>query len=292
MGFFNKSVESNSKYFMMVNRRCVPEGGNYTGDNRILRISFVQNMLSIYSTWKISDVLDPDQSYTFLKSYQGVGGYVAMGNQPGSLGYFTPGEGKLFKLEPVFLNGGELAGDETIPSGSYTILDTIFTNSYDLSIEEGAHLYFTDTSTIVVDGGKFTAGTVSEGQPNVFFTAASGNTFHGLNFTDGAEVKIYKSSFSGLANDTTYAVNIISCPLIDIRNSSFTSGSNTLSGAINITYYSEPVINNIYIGGNTFDAGTSSIPFVYLMSYAGTSTPALIENNTFTSTSGACRVNS
>ncbi len=284
---FKKTNDDGNLYFMLVNRRCSPVKNGYPDGKRKIKVLFDVNHSDMagHNSWNIRDL--------GLENVPVVASFSKLSGQWVDLGdYFEPGEGRLFKLEPVAGSGGVLQGDETIPSGNYTILDTIFTNGYDLTIEEGAHLYFTDTSTIVVDGGKLTAGTVSEGQPNVFFTAASGNTFHGLNFTGGAEVKIYKSSFSGLANDTTYAVNIISCPLIDIRNSSFSSGSNTLSGAINITYYSEPVINNIYIGGNTFDAGTSSIPFVNLMSYAGTSTPALIENNTFTSTSGACRVNS
>jgi hypothetical protein len=283
MGFFDPSSGSSPKYVLMVNRRCVPAGGNYAGDNRILRIRFEADMLSTYGTWKISDVLHPDESYAFLKSYQGVGGFVAMGSQPGNAGYFTPGDGKLFKLEPVPTTGGELLADEVIPAGeTITLTDTLFTNGYNLTIEDGAQISLTDTSAIVVNGGSFTAGTSASINPVIFNTVGKGLTFN------NAEVRIYNSLFSGINDDTSYAVNIVNCPVVDIRNSDFTSGSNSYSGGINMTYYTEPEGgNNIYLGYNTFDAGTSTIPFVNIMAYSGTTVPALMEHNTFTSTSGA-----
>jgi hypothetical protein len=290
MTFFEPKIPSanGTKYFMMVNRRCTPDINN-NGDVRALRIHFKPELLLNYDTWKISDVMNRSISYSFLKSYQGVGGYVAMGTQPGDPGYFKPGEGKLYKLEPVATTGGTLQGDETIPSGNYTILDTIFTNGYDLTIEAGATLHFTDSSTIVVNGGKFTAGSTGATVNQITFGAVSENTFHGLYFTDGAEAKIYNSTFSGLANDTSYAVNIVNCPIADIRTSTFNAGSNSLVGGINMTYYSEPEGgNNIYLGYNTFEAGSSSIPFVNIIAYSGTMVPAIVEHNTFNSTAGAC----
>jgi hypothetical protein len=213
---FKKENDINNNYFMIVNRRCSHVTQYDAGGTRYITAKFDAVTASPPKSWKIINLEDNSLVATINRSA------IASAN----LGRFNPGEGKLYKMEPVLLSGGDMVSDETIPSGSYTILDTIFTNGYDLTIEGGAHLYFTDTSTIVVDGGKFTAGTPYS--PGAAFSAASGNTFHGLNFTGGAEVKIYNSTFSGLANDTTYAVNIISCPFIDIRNNSFTSGSNTL----------------------------------------------------------------
>jgi hypothetical protein len=56
-----------------------------------------------------------------------------------------------------------------------------------------------------------------------------------------------------------------------------------------MTYYSEPEGgNNIYLGYNTFEAGSSSIPFVNIIAYSGTMVPAIVEHNTFNSTAGAC----
>jgi hypothetical protein len=97
-------------------------------------------------------------------------------------------------------------------------------------------------------------------------------------------VKIYGATFTGLANDTTYAVNIIDCPVVDIRNSTFNTNS-SLKGGVNAVFFSDPnneiSLSNIYIGANTFNSSGSTIPTVNISSYAGETTPLIIENNTF-----------
>jgi hypothetical protein len=276
MGLIQPYFDEYHKYFMMVNRRCVPfydNGGNDKGgDLRTLKIQFDNGVLVNFNNWKVYDVLHPDQAVVFDKRNHG---FVEVSD-------FNPGDGKLFKLEPAIISGGTLAADEIITSDkNITILDTLFTNGYNLTIEDGAHISFTDTSAIVVNGGSFTAGTSASINPVIFNTVGKGLTFN------NAEVRIYNSLFSGINDDTSYAVNLINCPVVDIRSSTFNAGSNSYSGGINMTYYSEPVINNIYLGYNTFDAGTSTIPFVNIMAYSGTTVPALIEHNTFTSTAGA-----
>lgn len=275
---FKNPAEDNVKYFMIVNRRCSPYLPEQyePGGRREIITHFDANFNSSFSNWKIIDVEDEN---TVIKTIN------TSTLSAANLGWFAPGQGRLYKMVPVTLNGGELAGNETIPAGSYTIIDTIFTNGYNLTIEEGASLHFTDSSTIVVNGGKFTAGDINYGGTNhVIFN----NVKKGLTFNN-ADVRIYNSQFSGINNDTSYAVNIVNCPVADIRKSDFTSGSNTYSGGINMTYYTEPEGgNNIYLSYNTFNAGTSTIPFVNIMSYSGTMVPALVEHNTFTSSSGAC----
>jgi hypothetical protein len=203
--FKQSSADPGYPFFMIVNKRCSPEKSGYPDGKRKIKVLFDVNHpeINAYDNWKIRDLGRPGEPVgtTFVRS---AGQWV-------NLDWFKPGEGKLYKLEPVFPNGGTLQGDEIIPSGNYTILDTIFTNGYDLTIEAGASLHFTDSSTIVVSGGKFTAGTPYG--MGASFGAVTGNAFHGLYFSDGAEVKIYNSTFSGLANDTSYAVNIVNCPV-------------------------------------------------------------------------------
>ncbi len=275
--FKQSSVDPSYPFFMIVNRRCSPVNGNSENGRRKIKILFDVSHPEINShdNWNIRDMGQPGGPIvaSFASSY---GQWI-------TLDWFEPGEGKLFKLEPVPITGGILQGDDTISgSENFTLTDTLFTNGYNLTIEDGAHISLTDTSAIVVNGGSFTAGTISATlNPVMFNTVGKGLTFN------NAEVRIYNSQFSGINNDTSYAVNIVNCPVVDIRNSDFTSGSNSYSGGINMTYYSEPTISNIYLGYNTFEAGTSTIPFVNIMSYAAISTPALIEHNTFTSTSGA-----
>lgn len=92
MGFF-KPVDANdkSKYFMMVNRRCVPETSSGAGDLRELRIKFDVVNLSGYNNWKVIDV---NTNQTVLTVNNNSGTFYNMG-------VFNPGEGKLYKLEPV-----------------------------------------------------------------------------------------------------------------------------------------------------------------------------------------------
>jgi len=53
MGFYNNNGNQDIKYFVMVNRRCIPEGGGFSGDNRVLRVKF---NLSGPINWQISEI--------------------------------------------------------------------------------------------------------------------------------------------------------------------------------------------------------------------------------------------
>ncbi len=132
MGFFSSS-DLNTKYFMMVNRRCVPIHGDNEGDIRALRINFDANELQGSNNWTISDFADPRRAVIFDKN---AAGYVDLYKEGNQLGYFLPGEGKLFKLEPTVKSGGTLVADEYIPAGGeFFCTDTVWTNGYDLTIE-------------------------------------------------------------------------------------------------------------------------------------------------------------
>lgn len=94
-GFFNSRVQGdeNSRYFMAVNRRTVPDSPIRSGDLRILSIKFDKQYLASSAKWKLTDVYT-NQSVKFSGS---VTDYLNLE----TLGIFQPGEGKLFKLEPV-----------------------------------------------------------------------------------------------------------------------------------------------------------------------------------------------
>ena len=87
-----------------------------------------------------------------------------------------------------------------------------------------------------------------------------------------------------LLNDTSaYVLKCIDCLTVDIRNNSFTFSGQSMNGAMNLTYYDNTLTPNIYIGGNSFTTDISTLPAISLMSYAGITIPALIENNIFNS---------
>lgn len=92
MGFFNPSdANDKAKYLMIVNRRCVPETSAGVGDYRQLKIKFNAANLQGFNNWKIIDV-NTNQAIITIDKNSGI--YY-------NLGEYKPGEGKLYKLEPV-----------------------------------------------------------------------------------------------------------------------------------------------------------------------------------------------
>ena len=217
MGFFGAPAsERNTKYFMLVNRRCVPEdASHFTPDNRFVKIKFnTASLPGSWKSWQISEVGGNTSPINFNKN----SGYINLGTTAGSMGWFKPGEGKMFKITPTGVTGGDLVCDEVITGETFTCEDTIFSNGYNITIGAGTNMKFTDSSCIVMNGGVFTMGDQQvSGPQNITFNAASGNSWRGHSFT-GTEVHIYGASFTGLANDSVYALNLIDCPVVDIRN--------------------------------------------------------------------------
>ncbi len=280
LGFFDDI--GSAKYFMAVNRRCVPATPNSNppvlGDDRVLRVKF--NITSGPVNWQISEVGGSTRPKVFSRSYQG---YVDLGVSSNSgMGWFIPGEAKLFKIEPVLRKGGELVADEVISGESFTCEAPVYNNGFNITIGANTTIHFNDSSKFVMTGGVFTVGDQNTSAPqNITSDAVPGGSWRGHSFTN-CEVKIYGATFNGLANDTTYAVNIIDCPVVDIRNCTFNTNS-SLKGGVNAICFNNPfiAINNIYIGSNTFNSAGSTIPTVNVSSYAGVTTPLIIENNTF-----------
>jgi hypothetical protein len=91
IGFFSPvDVNDKAKYFIVVNRRCVPETSAGAGDLRELKIKFSSADLGS-DKWKITDV---NTNQTVVTINKNSGEYYDMG-------IFNPGEGKLYKIEPV-----------------------------------------------------------------------------------------------------------------------------------------------------------------------------------------------
>ncbi|MCX6165212.1 MAG: hypothetical protein NTU73_10215, partial [Ignavibacteriae bacterium] len=102
-----KNNESNTEYFMIVNRRCSPfpaYNGDTTNGKRFVRIMIDTNstVLSDYNNWSIIN-LENDSIVAIFNRISFVNA---------DLGWFMPGEGRLYKMSPTFKTGGTLAGDE------------------------------------------------------------------------------------------------------------------------------------------------------------------------------------
>ena len=114
---------------MIVNRRCSPVTVVESGGARYITVKFDQNTNQNYNSWKLTDLGDAFWNITIN---------IAGVNPSANLGRFDPGEGKLFKMEPVLLSGGELVSDETISgTDEITLTDTLFTNGFNLTMKKG-----------------------------------------------------------------------------------------------------------------------------------------------------------
>jgi len=95
VGTFINPNEMDSKYFMIVNRRCSPFydiNGEY-GGGRYLNIQFDANASAFngFDNWKIINVYNDSTVQTFNKNNSDLL----------HLGWYMPGEGKLYKIVPV-----------------------------------------------------------------------------------------------------------------------------------------------------------------------------------------------
>ena len=272
---FKKGVTDPDNYFMIVNRRCSPLQTNHDDGERFVRVFFDRNsqQLETFNNWSIIDI-ETGNVISVIN--------IANVTPYADLGWFNPGEGKLYKMVSTLKSGGILAGDENITDESFTCEAPVYNNGFNITIGANTTIHFNDSSKFVMSGGVFTVGDQNTSAPqNITSDAVSGSSWKGHSFTN-CEVKIYGATFAGLANDTTYAVNIIDCPVVDIRNCTFNTNS-SLKGGVNAICFDNPfiAINSIYIGSNTFNSSGSTIPTVNVSSYAGITTPLIVENNTF-----------
>ncbi len=272
---FKQGPNDINNYFMILNKRCSPHkpAENENGGRRLVKVYFNQNagQLERYENWKITNISDRNQMITYVK-----------GQTLLDFGWFEPGEGKIFKMEPVMISGGELAGDEILSGETFTCEAPVYNNGFDITIEAGTTIHFNDSSRFVMNGGTFTVGNQNvSGSQNITNDAVNGTTWLGHSFTN-CEVKIYGASFTGITNDTAYSLNIVDCPVVDIRNCTFNSAQ-SLKGAVNAVFYNNPfaAVSNVYLYGNTFNSSGSTIPTVNISSYAGLTLPLIIEGNTF-----------
>ena len=92
IGFFNKSSEPDSKYLLILNKRCVPEITTGAGDLREVKLIINKDELLNFDYWELINPIT-NESIKFNKNNIGTGIILP--------GYFQPGEGKLFKISPI-----------------------------------------------------------------------------------------------------------------------------------------------------------------------------------------------
>jgi hypothetical protein len=292
---FKNPNESNTEYFMVVNRRCSPEhqtpelsGLRYVR----VRLKAGQSQFSSANSWT---VINLGNNTTVGSVNAGQLSSLNLSNDNDlNNGWFKPGEGRLYKMVPTVESGGSLSCDEYIQSGTFNCQDTIFTNGYNLTIGFGTTINFSDSGCIVVNGGSFTCGDVSQPthERNIIFKGISNNNWSGFTFYGCDLVNINSAQFQnvkGPAENTNYAVKMINCNTFNINNCTFTNADPQKSGAIEANYSGSSMESspNLCIAGNTFNMNSSDKTIVSIIANAESSVPVMLDNNVFTSNSNS-----
>jgi hypothetical protein len=289
MGFFRPdfvnpevSAVDKSRYFIMVNRRCIPDLDNH-GDFRRLRIMFDSTQLTGFVNWKIIDLDTNNVVSTFNKNTTA---YV-------NFGEFKPGEGKLYKLAPVMQEGGTLIADEDCGGFEFECRGEVNNDGHDIAIKPGTEIKFADPSArIIMSGGEFKSGLYDSPTAQVNLTATNGNSWKGLKFENCNSVELFNTEFTNVApypQDSTYAVEIVDCRHINISGCKFYSELDLETGAVLMNFVSHtdpPIEPEVYLSGNLFKMDAGSIPAVSIVATGYYEIPALMEWNNFESYTG------
>jgi len=290
MGFFYPdylSTNDKSKYFMMVNKRCVPDMIDKEGDVRQLKIKFDSTDLSGYNNWILSD-MNTGISKVFDKRNQGTGGFLDMGSTQGTLGYFLPGEGKLYKLAPLMQEGGTLVADEDCGGFEFECRGEVFNSGHDVSIKPQTTILFANSSSrINMNGGSFYSGSNSESIP-LYLKAKSGGTWKGLKLSNCEDAYLRNTVIENVSPypvDSTYSVELTDCNNVQVTNCTFESSSTGKTGSLLLNYTSQSNPEDIYISSNTFKLNIGAMPSVSVISTGYVEIPMIMEWNDFESTS-------
>jgi len=99
VGVFNNPDETYNKYFMIVNRRTSPAGIEICDGRRYVIIRFDSvNVFEGFNNWQIKDLYRDSITAVFNKN----------AIDTINLGIFQPGEGRLYKISPVMIDGGTM----------------------------------------------------------------------------------------------------------------------------------------------------------------------------------------
>jgi hypothetical protein len=280
---FNNSGP-NTQYFMIINRRCAPffdtSTDNSNGGRRFVQIKLDSNSSSFagFNNWNIYDLSNDSIISTFNKRI------ISLVN----LGWFLPGEGKLYKLAPVMQEGGTLVADEDCGGFEFECRGEVNNNGHVITIVPNTTILFANSSArIVMNGGSFYAGSSSESYP-IYLNAKTGASWKGLKLGGCEEVELHQTYFNGVSPypvDSTYAAELTDCSSINISNCTFSSLSTGKTGSLLIAYSSQGDPEGVYLSSNYFNLNTGSMPAVSVIATGYDEVPLLMEWNEFESCS-------
>jgi len=297
-GFFisDASIDplDKSKYFMAVNKRCTPEDSAANGDLRYLHIKFDSLQLSGFNNWKIIEAKTNSVIRAFDKDSNI---YVNMGE-------FQPGEGKLYKLSPVMQEGGELIADENVTAGEFDCMGSVYSENKNITINPGVTVSFADTVKWEFTGGYISIGSGEDDTP-VFLKNMQGKSWKGVSIIKSSSVSIYRTTFSGLKNNST-ALRLLDNYEYNISNNTFNLTNLDSVSAIEVDYVmpsdslqsagcgenceEDFIYVNGFINENTVNTTSSILPSIKCFAYGQYIVALMMNRNVLNSAAGTIAV--
>lgn len=157
LSFFNKVDDFEShKYFMITNKRCSPFRADLSDPGGLRKVVIKLHIaqyssfgLNKYNNFNIIDISNNNVVATFHRDNQNP-------NLNIDLGWFQPGEGKIFKIAPMLHTGGEFIVDENLFENpvNFECTGIVNTNGKNLWITSTpSSISFAQNSGIIVNGG-------------------------------------------------------------------------------------------------------------------------------------------
>ncbi|MBN1638319.1 MAG: T9SS type A sorting domain-containing protein [Ignavibacteriales bacterium] len=141
VGFLRKTTDyynDNCEYFVVVNRRCLPS------EMRNVKVT-INKTTSPFNNWKLTEVGTSNSWYV-----------SKTGNFQTT---YNPGEGKLFKMEPVMLVGGTLVTNETVSSSITTRGNITVSAGITLQVNAGGNVTLDNSFSIQNNGSIYVNST-------------------------------------------------------------------------------------------------------------------------------------
>jgi hypothetical protein len=292
-----------NKYFMIVNKRCSPYKPeiNENGGRRNIRIRFDINPaeFAAANNWQIINLDDNSIVQTFDKTKS----YLL------DLGWFMPGEGRLYKIAPTVQEGGTLVCDEEISNTTIHCKGMIYNDGYNLTFGPGTQMYFNENAGITMDGGslyiskeKSNSSVISfYNEPNTYWKGITLNNCYGVcisnakfrnvNPPDSVNTfiinlfqmgnNLYSNYVNSCNFDLTGSAAAISFNNVGIKigpQEQLSPPPDSSSNEDNVSIIQDNILSNTF----TTDGSNPDLTnVVHMSAYAGSNRKLLINNNNF-----------
>jgi tetratricopeptide (TPR) repeat protein len=257
-----------SQYFMVTNRRCSPHYNNSSEDNiggkRNVKVKISPFSLGFQKFRNVSLMdLGRDSILTTFYNENNINSTYTL-----DLGWFEPGEAKLFQIAPTLHMGGSLVSDETIYNVEFTCEGNVNTNGHVINVADSTIINFTSSGKLNVNGGNFA---VYGSNPSIIFRGLNNQSWSGINLNNG----LHLFSYVKFENTTGQAIKGENCDLV-IQDCIFDVNSRAVQ-----LNNSGSSIFDAYINNNRFNISNTSATTCNLIANAGGQINSFINNNEF-----------